>query len=513
MAIVEKLSYEEMAILEVIQHPLMFAEFENNIDNERQDWELTLYQREFICDFNSYVALCCGRAVGKTQSISEIILWVLINRVYGTEYIAYTVPNRVHLEPVFNLLTQKLRGNSFLKNFINPKKGINSSSFTIRLLNGTMLDCRIAGQSGTGANVVGMHTPMIMLDEAGFYPWGTWIELLPTLNTWVEGFKLMVSGVPTGLRENNVLYFADEVDDKFTKHRISAHENPRYSEDDEVRNIKQYGGKDGEDYIHLVLGRHGNPTFSVFDRRLFSIQTYPVYKTNLDGVSLKGDLSQYTSKLSLIPSLPSDSIGSLIGIDLGYTEPTAIVVFNQTTSGEFRIHCRIKLSKVSYPIQEKIIDYLDSKFRPMLIGIDEGSSGKATVHHMQSDNEYINKNYDKRVVPVNFSASIAVGLDTEGNEVSEKVKPYSVSLLQEYSNNHRIVYSSTDLELISELERMTYTKGPTGMVVYKTLTTKGGKKGEDHFTAAMLCGILAYHQANELVLLRKSRKLLAPRWL
>jgi hypothetical protein len=101
-------------------------------------------------------------------------------------------------------------------------------------------------------------------------------------------------------------------------------------------------------------------------------------------------------------------------------------------------------------------------------------------------------NYRKRLIPVKFGEWISLGENIDGEEIKTKTKPYSVTLLQEYTNSHKIRYSSTDIDLVTELERMTYTKTPTGEIVYRTLTPKGGKRGEDHNTAALLCATIAY---------------------
>ena len=68
--------------------------------------------------------------------------------------------------------------------------------------------------------------------------------------------------------------------------------------------------------------------------------------------------------------------------------------------------------------------------------------------------------------------------------------------------------------MISELERMTYSKNPSGDITYKTLTPKGGKRGDDHFTSALLCAAMAYYIENEsLMTPQKIIKLAKPRWL
>jgi hypothetical protein len=67
--------------------------------------------------------------------------------------------------------------------------------------------------------------------------------------------------------------------------------------------------------------------------------------------------------------------------------------------------------------------------------------------------------------------------------------------------------------MITELERMTYSKSTSGEISYKTLTVGGGKKGEDHFTSALLCGTLAYYLQNDYFQLRsEKKKLVSVQW-
>jgi hypothetical protein len=115
-------------------------------------------------------------------------------------------------------------------------------------------------------------------------------------------------------------------------------------------------------------------------------------------------------------------------------------------------------------------------------------------------------------MPIDFSSWTVIGTDQDGNELKTKTKPFTVSLLQEYCNNHRVIFSYTDVDMITELERMTYTKNPNGEISYRTLTERGGKRGGDHFTSALLCGVAAYYFTREHSLSRPKPKLFSPSW-
>ena len=514
MSLKEKVTQEDLILYEILKNPVLSTEFVNNIDlDERYDdpFELTWYQREMIADFHQYVSFSTARAVGKTVSLVSIIRWILTFGMFPDDYVLYTVPSKVHLQPVWEGLLRGFRSNSFLKNFVHRTTGINSSDYSIKLLNQQQLLCRIAGQSGTGSNVIGLHTPFILVDEGGYYPHNVFQEMQPSLNTFQQGFRELVAGVPTGMREKNVLYHVDQENANYTKHRISAYQNPRNTPEDMERAIEQYGGEDTEDFIHYVLGQHGKPVFALFDRNLFQINSYPVTRLEVDGVKLN-NFAEVATKLEAFPRIIEDNLGVILGIDLGYTEPTAIIILYVTKKGKIKFHGRIRLSKVLYPIQEKIIDYLDTKFTPMIIGIDRGQAGIPVTQTLLEHQDYIHKEYNKRLYPVDFSSWTLLGYSSDGEEIKVKTKSFVTSVLQEYSNNHKVVYSSTDPDMIIELERMTYTKTPNGEIVYRTLTERGGKRGANHFTSALLCGIGAYHLVTDFNNSRPKKRLMKSAW-
>lgn len=509
MALLEKVSQEDLILYEILRNPVLFYEFVNYVD--KQEWEeefnLDWYQKQFMLDFNEFVSISCARSVGKTASISGLILWMLIFNVFPEDYIVYSVPNRVHLEPVWvNYLVKLLRGNSFLSHFVDANRGINGSTYTITTKLGSSLLCRIAGTSGTGANVVGLHTPILMIDESAFYPYKTFLEAQPTVKTFLRGHKIIVSGVPNGLRERNVNWHCQNENKAYSKHHVSAFDNPRFTERDKQNAIEIYGDEDSDDYIHNVLGLPGKPIFALFDRELMEVSDYPVYKLAIDSTQQGENLGTFIDKFSLFPAIVEKNNGIFMGIDLGYTEPTAIFIMYIDTLGRLKFHGKIKLTKVNYYIQERIIDFLDTKFNPMFIAIDKGGPGEPVVSRLKESTEFAHKNYKDKIIPIDFSSTVILGITSDGIEIKMKTKPLAVTALQDYSNQHKIVYSSTDIETIAELERMTYTKTPTGDIVYRTLTERGGKRGEDHFTSALLCAVLGVYLTTDLQKFENKKK-------
>lgn len=511
----EKVTQEDLQIYEILKNPVLAPEFIYNLDLDPQldeQFEFSWYQREIMADFHHKVSICTARATGKTVSQYSLLLWIMVFNLFPDDYILFTVPSKVHLEPVFTNLVRLFKTNSFLKNFIDAKSGVNSSEFKITLKNGAVLLCRIAGQSGTGSNLIALHTPWIEVDEGGYFPFNPFNEMQPSLNVWTPGYREIVSGVPTGMRERNVLYSVDMDNDDYSKHRVSAYDNPRITDKDIEAAKIQYGGEESEDFTHYVLGQHGRPVFALFDRNLMKIETYPVYKLDVDGLRTE-NISDIITKIDTLPQIKEQHYGIIFGIDMGYTEPTAISILYVDGKDRLRFHARVKLTKVPYPLQEKIIDLLDTKYKPLLIGVDKGNAGIASIQALQESTDYVHKNYKTRLYPVDFSSWISLGVNADGEENKVKLKPFFVSILQEMTNNHRVIFSTTDPDMITELERMTYTKNPSGDIVYKTLTERGGKRGEDHFTSALLCGVGAYHMTTEFSLAVPKVRLIKAIWI
>jgi hypothetical protein len=524
MSIISKLKDEDIALVDILRHPVLGPEFIRNFNDIPEESDMAVdfyketyhshydYQKQMLCDFNSQVVFCCGRSVGKTETLIDKITFYLVNSFWRDQYEIFVAPNKVHMELVFNRLRLWLGNNELLKHLVD-RGSINSGSFTIKLLSGGHLVCRIAGTSGTGQNVIGLHSPIIIGDEMQAFPWSTWEELQPVYNHWVAGAQMVFAGVPDGRRERNVLFQIDQKDEHFTHHRIPSAKSPRWSEDAERKAQEQYGGVNSQTYIHLVLGEHGTPIFSVFDRALMKVEMYDTVVRELRLQDIKEDKQAGYRQILELPQIPRNAEQILFGIDIGLTDPTVIIIM-YLSNGAWYQHARLVWYQIDSPEQERLIAFLDNKFNPHLIGADEGSSGKAILQHLLLDEKYKDKKFSERLVPINFASTVSIGPDADGNDIKIRAKEYSVQYLQQLSNNHRIVYSKLDEDLITEFERTTYTKSISGHISFKTFTERGGERGGDHNLAAYLSGFLAWYIRNESTfILTPKPKLFSSRWI
>lgn len=504
------ISDEDVAVIELLDDPVWFGEY---IKSDSEDlmagggWRWDNYQKKILTDNRSYLSVVTGRSTGKTVSMETKIIHTAISNKYhkaSANEILLVVQNKAQLEPVFLRLVNMFRHHPFLQYFID-RFSINMSSHEIRLTNGCLIRCRIVG-STADSNVIGLHVPCIFVDEGQVFNYTAWNSLMQCLTTWDVGFQLWVSGVPNGLREKNVLYEADQLETKFSRHNLSRLASSRYTREQHNIDLKQYGGEQGDDYVHLVLGEHGSPAFSVFDRKLMKIENYLVHYQILNNVTLDQHDGNFNDVL-VAHDLPHDIKAKhdllVAGIDAGFSnDPTVIMIlWRDKETQVWREFARYELRRIKYPIQAKIIDWLDSIYRFNMVCIDAGSSGLALCQILQDNTgEFKGKSYIKRLIPVDFQANVVTGYEEDPNdpkkqvEVKDRIRKFTIQTLQKWSQNDQmIVFSEQDDDVIAELERVGFTRDLLGQPKYFVYSPQGGQKGEDHILASLLTWVYGYY--------------------
>ena len=499
------LSEGDFAVLEILDDPVLFGEFMKSDDESLElgegGWRWDNYQKKMLTDESSFISVVTGRSTGKTASMESKILQIAIGNKYekaSANEILLVVQNKSQLEPVFLRIINTLRRHPLLQHFID-RTSVNMSNHEIRLLNGCLIRCRIVG-STSDSNVIGLHVPCIFVDEGQVFSYAAWNSLQQCLTQWDKEFQLWVSGVPNGLREKNVLFECDQVEEKFSRHNISRLSSSRYTSEQHRDDLKQYGGEVGDDYIHLVLGEHGSPAFSVFDRKLMLIENYPVAYSLLNNITLDQNDGAYNDLLhapELSPDIKRDYDLIVAGIDAGFSnDPTIItVLWRHKETQVWRELLRHELRRIKYPTQAKIINWLDSIYGFNMICIDAGSSGLALCQILQDvDGDFKNKDFLKRLIPVDFQANVVTGYDEAGDEIKERVRKFTIQTLQKWSQNDQIIaFSEQDDAMITELERVGFTRDLLGQPKFFVYSPQGGQKGEDHVLASLLTWVYGYY--------------------
>ena len=495
----------DLAVLELIEDVVVFGEFVRSTDEEIENgdgWAFDNYQKLMLLDESSYISICTGRTTGKTVSLETKIIYNAVSNKYkgaSANEEVLVVQNKAQLEPVFLRLTQFFRRHPFLKNFVD-RMSINFSEHLIKFLNGAVLRCRIVGSSAD-SNIIGLHAPCIFVDEAQVFNYVAWNSLGQCLTMWDDSdktghFQMWLSGVPNGLREKNILYEADQLDKKWSRHNVSRLLSPRYTKLQQKSDLKQYGGEEGDDYTHLVIGEHGSPAFSVFDRKLMLIENYEVTLSMMNNLTLEQAGGKFYDVLKA-PDLPVNIQPDLIacGIDAGFSnEPTIITILYRQGGSVWRIFLRYELRRIKYPMQAKIINWLDNIYGFNMITLDAGHSGLALGQMLQDLEEFKNKDYQKRLTLVDFQGGVVTGYEEDGKEKKDRVRKFTIQTLQKWSqNDHIIAFSEQDDEMISELERVGFTRDLLGQPKYFVYSPTGGQRGDDHILASLLTWVYGYY--------------------
>jgi len=317
----------------------------------------------------------------------------------------------------------------------------------------------------------------------------------------------VVSGVPNGERKDNVLYTCDQLDEKYTTFNISQVMMSWWTPEIEYKRRKEYSAiqEDSEDYKHFVLGQHGVPTFSVFDRVRFKKEDYEVFRyvltqTMFDRTKhtdFKTDEVRYhLEDLVILPPIPSEyGIPSKVGIgyDVGYSPDPGVffVLYQDYRTGLWKNLVRLILQRVEYALQRETLLLLDRIYNFDFIGMDMGGPGKVQYQDLtgeNSDKKFKEREFSERIFPVEFGGTMVVAIKNNKNEVIEKkdlIKRVAVETTSRWvQESHRFVFALQDDNLMEELERTKFTRNAAGEPIYKT--------SDDHQFAAMMCAIMAY---------------------
>ena len=479
--------------------------------------------REIMADRRTYALFVYGLhnyissdvITHNSLTLEDMIVWETLNQDFvfpATKEQLLMTANVNQLTPILDRITQRFGNGELLKNYL---PSINRSKGTIDFPTGSKIyriNARIAGSNGE-SNVVGQHVNKLKVDECQLFPWAAYSQVLPAINRWEPDHRMLFTGVPTGASVGNVLWYLDQKATGFKKYRIPAHENPYFSYEDNIEALRQYGGEDSDEYKQLILGQHGSPTFTVIPRDKMLLEPYDMYSYRYNQTD-KQEFRGFKEKLKL-PEIDTEAYAQAVvfAIDTGYADPTVIQVFGFGKDSRWRLLTRYRLTRIPFPEQADIIDYLSEYWTPIGIGIDVGAGGQgiALMQDMLSERFDKSRRYPERIHPVRFNDVVEAGEDQEGNPLKYILKTWAGQQLAKLVGEHELCFSELDQEGISQLERVAFTRRADGTMKFFVQSERGqGEADDDHIFASFVV-FVAILQRLQMVKPKK-RKLFTGRW-
>lgn len=493
----EEINESEWALVQILSNPVLFREF---INDGLPGWEPLLdHERAWSTCTAPYQVFCCGRSVHKTTAMIEMLYWWMINGMFvpGDQGLFALVPNKAQRDLSFFRIRSACLTHWLIRQWVGPNS-INQSEARIDFTNGFQFLMRIAGASGSEGNVIGFHGYRIWVDEAQGIPWQVWLSLQNCLRVEIPGYQMIVSGVPNGGRNENVLYECDTAL-KYVSFNIAQTAMRWWNLQVEYEKRKEFHAEveDSEDYKHYVLGQHGLTSYAVFDRARFLKEDYEVRKIVLtehliDGcrrVDPDGKERYHYEEIIFCPPIPLEYgkrplVG--IGYDVGYSpDPTVFFILVQQGNATWRVLTRFVLQHVEYPKQAEIFAWLDRVYSFDFLGIDMGGPGKPQYQALAySEGPFAEHKFGERMYPVEFGSHVVVAIDDNGDEKKDQTKRVAVDTLSRWVHEKRLSFAMADDDLMGELERTKFSRTITGDPVYRT--------ENDHQMAALMCAILAH---------------------
>jgi hypothetical protein len=422
-------------------------------------------------------------------------------------------PNVAQMTPILDRLIMRLSGSTLLKDFLrgNINKSKGTMDFPQPGGSNYRIHARIAGSTGE-TNMVGLHLPKMIGDEMQIFPMAAFTQLMPAWNSWEPRATQLFCGCPNGVREGNVLYMLDQRMAKFKKYRIPAHQNPFYTYQDDRENLARYVGEDSDDYQHLVLGRHGEAAFSIIPRDKIVTEPFEFYSHRYTQTD-KHHGKDFRIQLGLHKIPDNKAHTRIMAIDTGYSDPTVIQIICRDSKGTWRTFVRYRLTRIPFPEQADIIDWLDNFYHCDMICVDLGAGGGGIglTQDLQSSRFTKYKDYIKRIHGVRFADYLDHGENADGTPLKINAKSFAGQELARLITEGQFIFSEIDAEGLSQMERVAYQRRGDGTNQYFILSERGsGKSNDDHIFASYIVFVLTLLTA---LLQRPKKKLIKPGWI
>jgi hypothetical protein len=449
------------------------------------------YQEEDLSCRDERIVHLDGRAVGKTVNLATLLLWFChVNR---GKSVLVAAPFQSQLNTIIEEVEFQIHHVEALRDAVARERSgrlriKRRQHVEIVFANGCTAYFRPGGTKGDAFR--SLHVDFILVDEAAWLPEAAWTALMPCLNS---GGMLRAYSTPSGLRDRT--YYRATQGKGWKVFRWPSWIAPEW---DGVRRdglLAFYGGEGTAGWRHEVAGEHGQPSYGAFNaaqvmKAVADIDGYR--KIVIRGEDFDGCAGELESRLRLENLLGLDGGGGRcwIGVDTGYThDPTEALVLEEDENEVLSLILRVHAERLPYPLVSELIALLDTVYNPIGIGLDRGGNGAAVEQELVGLDKFKDRFMMGTLVAYDFGGTIAVGEDTNGQEIRKRTKEEMTRLINKALSTGKLRIPKDDPVVEDQLCTQTYVRTERGIVY---------SKGNDHIVDAMRCAFLRRAQETDL---------------
>lgn len=303
------------------------------------------------------------------------------------------------------------------------------------------------------------------IEETQFFTIDAWNKLVPAASP--TGCSDIFIGVKDGLTDSVFRKIYDDMD-KYRKLEYTTYSEPHYTLKVDDEWAQSLGGRDSDEYKQGILALWGSPAWSAWDIDVVinsMIDGTKMLEIDIKKKEFLNDKENGNPFATLSKLVKVNDSTTILGIDVGQSEPTPVVVLSKKNNSDtYVLHTIVTIDgRLVVENQALLIDYLADYFNASLISIDttEGG-GKAIASILQNENNenYKNKDYKNRIVWCGYNEVMVVEyrIESDNNgkgklvEIKEPVKDYTHFLCHNMLSEGKLKFYNTTT-LIKDFEK------------------------------------------------------------
>jgi len=401
------------------------------------------------------IAWAGARGTGKSFDLEFTLLQIPFHPLAPSEETVVTAYRKTHIKDRLERVISYFANTPYLRRFLygdnitSLKESVTRTPiYRIQFKNKHEIFGISVGDDPQAVAIAGKHPKFRLGDEMQFYTTPAWLVYQNTQHP--SGSLDRYYGVSSGIIGepfDEILHHLKKFKNRVF--RINRVLEPNWTQGMKRDKLAALKGPKSNDWLQQIEAQDGEPSFGVWSesdiRKCMDFSEMPdmpgVYANEMRIVTVLAkdyvnlDPSQVLYNLPLLP----EECEVILGIDAGYSQPTIILPFFYY-KGKWNLRCKIfLLDRMISDDQTELVDYIATFYKAAL-GIDTSSAeGRdiATALCNPKNEEYANKQYDKRVYFIDFREAIIIGYKRVNDgtkvvlqEIVDHIKSLTTSILR-----------------------------------------------------------------------------------